>query len=316
MKKTPTNLTHLTYGIEIECMVPNLPNGMPRIQRGGYHRGLPISGMHEAVDGTMIEAPKYRGQTWRADSDASIQTDSGYTAVEVVAPILNGEDGIEAVREMVLFLNRLGAKVNKSCGLHVTVGTRAYTATPEAKADYADRLTRFANWHSKAIFGQTGTDRHMNRYSAAFPATAEQIAKGFKTGGVDAMYAAQSLGRGMLNLQKYFNNDVVEFRAFAGTTNFGKITAHIATALGICEFAAKMKPTQLHSFRKNKIMARRTETAVSAVGFLAGYLGWKGSYLPNALGVSAAMKPYMKDAMTVALRMAQQFDQKFPNAAL
>ena len=66
------------------------------------------------------------GRKWKVVSDASIQcqsrgerTASRLYAVEVVSPICKYED-IETIQELVRELRRGGAKVNDSCGIHIS----------------------------------------------------------------------------------------------------------------------------------------------------------------------------------------------------
>ena len=70
---------------------------------------------------------------------------------------------------------------------------------------------------------------------------------------------------------------------FAGTTSLVKVLHHLATVLGLCRRAAQVQC--LGAFRKNKLQAKRTQTAESAVQFLWDYLGWTGGARPCALGL-------------------------------
>jgi Putative amidoligase enzyme len=53
---------------------------------------------------------------WKVVTDGSL---SGDNTFELVSPILEGEDGLAQLRTVSTVLTRLGAKINKTCGLHV-----------------------------------------------------------------------------------------------------------------------------------------------------------------------------------------------------
>jgi len=101
---------NVKFGIEIECFVPT--DVAANFTPGGYHRGLPIQ-----------MAPT----GWNSQYDGSLHGPSGYTAVEVVSPVLAGEAGLTEAVYMVEYLNEVGAVVNESCGLHVHVNAAGLT---------------------------------------------------------------------------------------------------------------------------------------------------------------------------------------------
>src|SRR5262245_13438734 len=98
-KGTTMNANELTFGIEIECLIPaaNAP------QVGGYHAGRQIEDLPTG---------------WNAQHDGSIRTRRGYVGVEVVSPVLSGPDGVRQVKFVCEWLASIGAKVNQSTGLH------------------------------------------------------------------------------------------------------------------------------------------------------------------------------------------------------
>lgn len=76
-------------------------------------------------------ACKYEGYThrttphWKVVTDSSL--DGNYHSFELVSPIFSGEDGIKQILTACEVLNRLGAKVNSKCGIHVHFGMRDTT---------------------------------------------------------------------------------------------------------------------------------------------------------------------------------------------
>src|SRR4029453_1813386 len=135
-----------------------------------------------------------------------------------------------------------------------------------------------AQWHAMSLYGQTGTGRHLNRYSHTL---AEDVARHMRqivnTSSVaDKEAAAAACGRGMLNFNKAFRMrgseyvGAVEFRVFAGTTSLTRILHHLAPFSGLCRRADQVQC--LGAFRKNKLQVKRTATAETALHFLHDYL--------------------------------------------
>lgn len=93
----------LTFGVEIECLVPRTSmiecaerNDMPFRYEGYNHRD--------------------NNHYYKFVSDGSIIGNNG---IECVSPILKGKDGMKSLENCCKSLNEAGAAVNKSTGLQV-----------------------------------------------------------------------------------------------------------------------------------------------------------------------------------------------------
>ncbi|EDY21040.1 hypothetical protein CfE428DRAFT_1333 [Chthoniobacter flavus Ellin428] len=189
-------------------------------------------------------------------------------------------------------------------------------------SEFVRKLAHIAQWHAMSLYGQTGTGRHLSRYSHTLAADVERhMRKIVNTSSVaDKEAAAVACGRGMLNLQKSFRMrgdeyvGAVEFRVFAGTTSLEKVLHHLATVLGLCRRAAQVQC--LGAFRKNKLQAKRTATAESAMHFLWDYLGWTGGARPCALGLFGRLHRDFPSYGPEALRLCRKFDERYPEARL
>lgn len=309
---------NIEFGIEIETIVPVSAG----IARGGYHCGTQVRSGSD-LSGRSIAAPTFEGNAWKAESDSSIRPMSGYMGIEFVSPILKGTAGINAVIEMVRFLNEIGAKVNSSCGCHVTIGVRSLMPGQEVDnetiARFVRRLARFANNHAWAIYAQTGAGRHLNPYSHVLAAESKALfeqmletKQGYELGAL-----CSRAGRGMVNFRKAFypGREVVEFRAFAGTLNVGKILHHIATCFGISRKVVASKEVPPF-FRSDKIV--RLTNAKEAVERLWKVMGWsrKTETHPVALGLFGPLHTEFGEYRKEAIRMAERFESRFPNANL
>lgn len=109
-RRSSASRVERTFGIEIECF-----------HRSNYSikedvsRALEREGIHCTVPGYTHTVMR----TWKVVTDASIQ---GGTGLEVVSPILKGQEGIDEVKKVMKILSDLGCRVNKSTGMHVHIG--------------------------------------------------------------------------------------------------------------------------------------------------------------------------------------------------
>lgn len=97
------NAAEMTFGIEIECCMPD-------------ETDLPFCGYHNGYQVRWLPAG------WMAQADMSIVAPVGFRSVEIVSPVLKGAEGIQQVMTVLEALRGKGAKVNASCGFHVHVG--------------------------------------------------------------------------------------------------------------------------------------------------------------------------------------------------
>ena len=315
MKPQDPQAERITFGVELETTIPALSG----IVVGGYHFGSRVT--VGAANGTTqhLTAPTFNGNHWKAERDGSIRANPGRLACEFVSPILQGGEGVSHLIEFVEWAKAIGANVNASCGVHITVGVASIIGTddPQAMSEYARKLAHIARWHAMSLYGQTGTGRHLNRrFAAPLGDDVGTLVHQMETNSNPARKteAARQCGRGMINFQKLFTHGVIEFRVFAGTLNRHKLLHHLATVLGLCRRAAEVEC--LGSFSKNKSQAKRTATAKDALRFLWDYLGWTGSKRPVALGLVGPLHAEFSTYRRIADRMCRRFDSRFPYANL
>lgn len=306
----------IDWGVELETKVPRTS----LLPIGSYHHGAPVLTARDTTGG-VVPAPVFAGRAWMAERDGSIAIGQGEMACEFVSPILHGDCGLAHLSDFVGWLNRIGAKVDASCGCHITIGIESviHTADPDAVGDFVRKLAHIARWHAKALYGQTGAGRHRNRYSHQLASDVERHARAMAEPGARTLKerAALACGRGMVNFQKAFRTGgngrfcgCVEFRAFAGTTSIRKIQHHLASALGLCRRASQVQA--LGAFRRNKLQESRTRTAEEALAFLWHYLGWTNAARPTALGLFGSLHSSWPLHSAEALRLCRKWDQKFP----
>ena len=314
MKPQDTQAASITFGVELETTVPVLSG----LSVGNYHNGTTVH--VAAINGTTqhLTAPTFNGAHWKAERDGSIRVNTGRLPCEFVSPILHGSDGVTHLIDFIKWAKAIGANVNGSCGVHITVGVKSIIGTddPQAMSEYARKLAHIVKWHATALYGQTGTGRHLNRFSHTLSDHVGSLVRQMERNSNPERkaLAATRCGRGMINFQKLFTHGVIEFRVFAGSLNQSKVLHHLATVLGLCRRAAEIEC--LGSFGKNKAQAKRTATAKDALRFLWDYLGWTGSKRPVALGLVGPLHTEFKHYRKIADRMCRRFDARFPYANL
>jgi len=320
MKPIDLKAASIQWGIELETRLPAAAG----VQVGAYHNGLPVQG-GRTLSGLRLEAPDFHGARWKAERDGSIRCEAGQVPCEFVSPVLHGEAGVEHLAAFVGWMNAVGASVNASCGCHITVGIESVIGTSDTKAvsEFIRKLAHIGRWHARSLYGQTGTGRHLNHYSHPLYEQTGSTMRKMITCEEERVKAecAEQCGRGMINFKKAFRRDargrfigVVEFRVFAGTTTIEKIMHHLASVLGLCRRACEVRC--LGGFGKNKIQAKRTATASDGLRFLWDYLGWTGSARPVALGLFGKLHSEFRRYRKTAQRLCQQFDERYPDAAL
>jgi len=271
----------ITFGIEIECSIPRDAFVAAGIQPGGYHNGRQIPGMPIG---------------WNAQRDGSIRPARGCYAVEIVSPILKGEDGVRQVREVVANLNALGAKVNRSTGFHVHVGV-------DRNADALRKLIRLMAQYEKAFYATTGTHtREQNHYCGSIKSPYFAL-KDITT--IEEIATIHHNRYQSLNLMNLVHGELntVEFRAFAGTLNVIKILGYIQLCIGLVEKAAAFKCDPCY---KSATKCRATEptTGVGSVAKLLRILKWS-----NKGGFGVIASDTVDEIKVEFARLAKKYDR-------
>jgi hypothetical protein len=208
---TTNNANLRTFGIELEVYLPT----SVQVQLGQYHRGQQIDGLP---------------QGWNAQSDSSITTyaPQGFYGVEVVSPVLAGENGLEQVVDVVNAITEAGGIVNDHCGFHIHVGALDFN-----QADIDNLVKEFRCYQNVflALNGEKANSRTDNRYCKMVLNNSSVY--------TDRYFA--------LNIQNWrslsSSKKTVELRVMAGTLDIETIFTSILAFVGlVCK--AKMAPRQ------------------------------------------------------------------------
>ena len=210
-RQRPTAEGELTFGVEIEIL--------NTIDRSAIATALQAEGISAAS-----ESYNHRTTTWwKVITDASC-------GLEVVSPILSGEQGLNELKKVCEVLTRVGCEVDKSCGIHVHIGADAL-GVGRVKSVIKRWLTNEAqNLDSIQPPSRRGTN---NPYC-------QPLANTMRTHLIDNCFNIEDLANiqstrySKLNLQSYRTHRTIEFRHHAGSTDSTEITNWVKFLLDFC----------------------------------------------------------------------------------
>ena len=284
-----TNANAIAFGVEFETTLP----ATDRTPIGRYHNGIQVAWLPAG---------------WKAEKDSSICPRArNRKGCEFVSPKLRGAAGLREVEHALDQINARGARVNPTCGLHVTIEWNGDAAA-------LARLISLVGNHEKAIFASTGTRRR------------EQItyAKQIKQyGNKDA--AKQRCERDryhLLNLTHLARGrNRIEFRAFAGSLNKTKVAGYIMLCLALVELALNSKRCPDWDYQKregtkscwDRPGAGDGETELNRLFYRLGWTkGWyKGALRDKIFGELADGEgtPDWKTIKAKLLDLARKYDR-------
>jgi len=282
-----TDVNTMTFGVEIECLIPVAALDARAWRIGAYHVGAAI--------------PGHPG--WKAMRDASIGSrDYNMAGVEVVSPVLSGPDGLASVRAMCEALREMGAKVNVSTGFHVHVGWTG-------RAAQLRRLICLVSHHEQALYAATGThSREGNHFCHSIKVTHSALARMRSMEDVARAHMSRYHVLNLANLlSRSRDKSTVEFRVFAGTTNFLKIATYVQIALGLVQ--KSLDSSAVAPWDATAVAKAEREglgQGMWAVRQLLGRLRWyeQGDYAPYGV-LDRSMVPAMRAELK---RLATKYD--------
>jgi hypothetical protein len=297
-----------TWGVEIECFLPQSKVQELGISVGSYHHGHPL--------------PAPFPQGWTAERDGSLHTDRrGYAAVEIVSPILKGRAGIEQVKQVAGILRSLEATVNQTAGMHVHVGARSVAGESHAEvAEWVGKLLYQTAMHETALYASTGTHRRENgSYSRSVKRQKQAADKVRKAPDRRKREALRDVVYGLdryhtLNLTNLFTSKAtVEFRFPAGTTEATKMIGHICTCLALAERATETTRMDWESIASEKTYHThgRGLRELNRLMYLTGWtlgrreVGQPEVHLAGWIAPIEDLKPVKRELK----RLARKYDQ-------
>lgn len=210
----------LDFGVEIECLIPaRTPEASVTNVAYGLAQAIEAAGVGCYFAGYSHARPN----TWKIVTDSSISAPNGFVGLEIVSPPLTDE-GLGQVETVCRTLIENGARVNKTCGLHVHIGARTLPLST------MKNLAWLYHDYEESIDGLMPVSRRANNayYARSVKAmlNKEQLQDARDVQGIQrAINFASRYTK--LNFASYFRHGTVEFRQHSGTVDPVKVTKWI-----------------------------------------------------------------------------------------
>lgn len=244
-----------TFGVEIEAYNLTPAQAAAAIDAAGITCRQEHYGHATPTNWKVVTDQSLRGaRLVRADNPSYGYSDT----FEVVSPILRGEDGYRQVRTVMAALTAAGAKVNKSCGLHVHIGAGDLTVAEVRNVaknyvlfeDFFDAIMPLSRRACNNIFVMSNRKAAGGDYSNH--ASYRVMAKLDSCNTIDEIIrvvcpGADHSGRGRyhkLNLVAMWVHGTIEFRQHAGTTDGEKAVKWIQLLMQFVNRAAQTRQRQ------------------------------------------------------------------------
>jgi hypothetical protein len=225
-----------TFGIEIELHVPAGKTGHDLARH---------------ISTTANVACRFYGYThavvggWKVVTDASL---AGGNGLEVVSPILSGEEGIDEARRVAAAVESFGCRVRVDCGFHLHVGTAGLNL--RNLKNIAKCFVKFETFFDNIV--PASRRANVNRYVMSNRSHFGGYGNAAANRGLSAIDAVASQAEFLrlfggsrfhkLNIQAMTRQPTIEFRQHSGTTSPDKIEHWIRLLLAFVNGAANARP--------------------------------------------------------------------------
>lgn len=212
--------------------------------------------------GVVAEVQGYNHLTcpfWKVVTDASC-------GLEVVSPILRGEDGIRQIRKVCDSLTEAGAKVNRRCGYHVHLDVSDFELSHfknllKLWVKFEDVFDSFQP-PSRRSNANTFCQSNLGRFGAIDTpeAQAQSCRRAFEA--IDRAQSMEELRNlflsryHKLNVQAYFRHRTIEIRHHSGTLNADKAANWVLLMMELYDTARKAKVVRVRPSNSEAGIAR------------------------------------------------------------
>lgn len=203
-------MRQIKIGVEIEFFGVSYTNVITSLRQ----EGIQVS--YEGYTHQVMEG-------WKLVTDSSV-TSRGTSlnrGLELVSPILYGDEGLDQLERVLAVLKRIGACVDKTCGVHVHHDVADYSVE-----NFISLHNLYSN-HQKGINSVLPRSRRTqsrNIYCKPLTSSIEYIQNAQSIRQVAQQMGTRYL---VLNSQSYVKYGTIEFRQHSGTIEFDKIEAWI-----------------------------------------------------------------------------------------
>lgn len=252
-----------TFGVEIELL-----------SRYGYETLSTILTEKLGPHGMSFRQASWndRSNRWRVKSDSSLSAPRGYTGIEIVTPVLQGQEGYDKL-ELLLKLfadinlraSQLGEepvfKINASCGLHVHWGVSDWRIKHfrnlfkrYCKFEYAiDKIMPNSRRRNNGRYCESVVDR----FTSTQYVEVVQMEQAFRE--IDRTRSARKLQQKIgtryvkLNIESFWTHGTIEFRHHSGSFDLQKITAWLFLTGSMVKAADAMRGIRAGSVAPEKM---------------------------------------------------------------
>lgn len=221
IKKSQFDFSKLTFGVEIEC----------------YHCDRYSLIEQANSKGLTVQSESYNHNDNKAHfkivSDASLV---GEDSNEVVSPILKGNKGLSSLKKLCKALENVGARVNRSCGLHVHIGAENMSDSHYCRLvrNYQKLEGVIDSFMPESRRGNNNTfAKSLSRLNFSHCSSKQDI---FSVTG-DRYYKVNMA-------PAYMRHKTIEFRQHSGTTDYEKISNWILFLAKLVEYSYENEITE------------------------------------------------------------------------
>ena len=225
---------HRKFGIELEFILP--------------HRQATLVTRLNSVN-IVTHAEHYNHSTrtyWKIVSDATINSETGFTAMELVSPPLKGIDGLLQIETVCKVLQEMGAKINRSCGLHIHHDARdleldQWKNLVKSYIKFEDTIDLLMAPSRRGNGNQWCRGLKGVYAGCTVEELWERVDRSYDIWNLQRMFGTRYV---KLNLEASAVHGTIEYRQHGGTTNFAKIAAWLSLTQGMVTSAALNKPVR------------------------------------------------------------------------
>lgn len=187
-----------TYNVNREMLVAKAAENNLQLEYQGYNH-------HDS------------NRVFKCVSDGSIE---GINPIECVTPVLKGRNGLAALKNACATLNAVGAKVNKSTGLHVHIGAKDLTPAQYCNVFYNYQMLESLIDSFMAESRRANNNGYCMSLRGKYLRTCETREEVYQALGGSRYYK--------VNPCSWSRHQTIEFRQHQGSTDFEKISNWVA----------------------------------------------------------------------------------------
>ena len=204
-------MRELKFGVEIEFFGANYVTVIERLRAAGISVADFSGYTHKVI------------AQWKVTTDSSVTMDGTglYRGLELVSPILYGDEGLDELQKVYEVLNSCGAKVDKTCGTHVHFDIADFTVQ-----NCKNFLNLYYNYQGIINYLVPPSRRRNEFCNPLKKADLVKINQDWVTSIRDIAYVICTR-YSKVNLQSYVKYGTIEIRQHGGTLEFDKMEAWI-----------------------------------------------------------------------------------------